>query len=116
MRLACIAIAAITEGRSIGRENAVQAGINVCGACAGVVFNMILAFGVLVAQVNNVGYNDITYQQGVRLPIIQPGSAAERYGLLPGDMVLELDGVPVKPGAPRCAPHVVTFETRHRWK
>jgi C-terminal processing protease CtpA/Prc len=67
-----------------------------------VVFNLILAFGVLTAQVHNVGYNEVTFQQGVRVPVVQKDGAAARYGLLPGDVILEVDGVKVKPGALSC--------------
>jgi S1-C subfamily serine protease len=55
---------------------------------------------VLTAQVHNIGYNEVTYQPGVRVPMVQKDSAAARYGLLPGDIILEVDGAKVKPGAP----------------
>lgn len=60
---------------------------------------MILAFGVLTAQVADIGYTETTFEPGVRVPIIMKGSAAERYGLMPGDMILEMDGKTVAPGA-----------------
>lgn len=55
------------------------------------IFNVILAFMVTVAQVQNIGYMNTTYSPGVRLPIIMQGGAAEKYGLLPGDIILALD-------------------------
>lgn len=61
---------------------------------------MILAFGVLTAQVNDIGYVDATFSPGVRVPIVMKNSAAERYGLRSGDVLLELDGKPIAGGAP----------------
>lgn len=52
---------------------------------------MILAFIVTVAQVQDIGYMNTSYNPGVRLPIIMKGGAAEKYGLLPGDVILALD-------------------------
>ena len=46
---------------------------------------------VTVAQVQDIGYMNTTYSPGVRLPIIMKGGAAEKYGLLPGDVILALD-------------------------
>ena len=60
---------------------------------------MILAFGVLTAQVGDIGYADTTFEPGVRVPIVMPGSAAQRYGLQAGDMILALDGDTIAPGA-----------------
>jgi Peptidase family M50 len=68
-------------------------------SCAGVIFNVILAFMVTVAQVQDIGYMHTTYNPGVRLPIVMKGGAAERYGLLPGDVILALDDKTVPTGA-----------------
>jgi S1-C subfamily serine protease len=64
----------------------------------GVIFNMILAFLVTIAQVNDVGYADATYKEGVRVPTVMQGSAAQRYGIQPGDLILALDGEKIAPG------------------
>jgi S1-C subfamily serine protease len=73
-------------------------------ARSGVIFNMILAFAVLTAQVGSVGYGETTYDPGVRVPVVTPGSAADRYGIRPGDTILALDGEAVAPSArPRLA-------------
>lgn len=61
---------------------------------------MILAFGVLTAQVANVGYAETTFSPGVRVPIVIKGGAAERYGVLPGDTLLALDNKLLTPGVP----------------
>jgi S1-C subfamily serine protease len=66
-----------------------------------VIFNVILAFMVTVAQVQDIGYMNTTYNPGVRLPIIMKGGAAEKYGLLPGDLILALDDQPVPTGVLR---------------
>jgi C-terminal processing protease CtpA/Prc len=66
-----------------------------------VVFNVILAFAVLTAQVNNIGYAQATYEAGVRVPVVVKGGAAERYGVMPGDIILALDNEPVQAGALR---------------
>jgi hypothetical protein len=66
---------------------------------AGVVFNMILAFLVTTAQVSNVGYTEATYDPGVRVPIVMQNSAAQRYGVLPGDVILALDNEDIASGA-----------------
>jgi S1-C subfamily serine protease len=63
-----------------------------------VIFNVILAFMVTVAQVQDIGYINTTYNPGVRLPIVMKGGAAERYGLLPGDVILALDEKTVRGG------------------
>lgn len=39
------------------------------------------------------------YNPGVRVPIVMKGSAADRYGIRPGDIVLALDNEVVAPGA-----------------
>lgn len=53
---------------------------------------------VTVAQVQNIGYMLTTYSPGVRVPIVMKGSAADRYGVRPGDVVLALDDQVVAPG------------------
>lgn len=63
------------------------------------IFNVILAFMVTVAQVQDIGYMLTAYNPGVRVPIVMKGSAADRYGIRPGDIVLALDNEVVAPGA-----------------
>lgn len=80
---------------------------------AGVVFNLILAFAVLTAQVGTYGYSIPTYNPGVRVPIVMKDSAADRYGILPGDIILALDDKVVEPG-PDAVKNVVQTIKAHR--
>eukprot|EP00892_Ulva_mutabilis_P005377 jgi/Ulvmu1/3210/UM015_0251.1 len=80
---------------------------------AGVIFNVILAFMVTVAQVQDIGYMLTSYNPGVRVPIVMKGSAADRYGIRPGDIVLALDNQVVAPG-PGAVQSVVQSIKDHR--
>ena len=62
---------------------------------AGVVANVVFAFGILLAQMASVGQLEQVYLPGVRVPVVAASSAAARAGLLPGDIVTAVDGVPV---------------------
>lgn len=88
--------------------------LSISSCAAGVVFNIILAFTVLVAQVHSTGYFDYTYGPGVQTGGVLQGGAGARYGLQRGDVILEIDGKPIKGGAhPAQLVVVATMLLRH---
>ncbi|CAI6009558.1 unnamed protein product [Closterium sp. NIES-65] len=50
-------------------------------------------------QVNTVGLIQQVYQPGVMIPDVVYGSAGERAGLLPGDLIVAADGTPLQPSS-----------------
>ena len=73
---------------------------------------MILAYAALTAQIVNVGYQDVSYSPGVRVPIVLERSAAARAGILPGDLILALDDDIIQ--GPDSVKTVVANIKRHR--
>eukprot|EP00897_Mesotaenium_endlicherianum_P002267 jgi/Mesen1/2068/ME000150S01149 len=59
---------------------------------AGVVANVLLAYTILFTQVNTVGLLQQAYRPGVNVPGVIAQSAAERAGVLAGDVILAVDG------------------------
>ncbi|GJP51123.1 hypothetical protein CLOM_g10290 [Closterium sp. NIES-68] len=64
---------------------------------AGVIANIVFAYALLFTQVNTVGLIQQVYQPGVVVPDVVYGSAGERAGLLPGDLIVAADGTPLQP-------------------
>ena len=64
---------------------------------AGVAANLLLAFVVLFGQAAIVGVAQDP-DPGVLVMQVQPGGAADRSGLKPGDQILSLDAVPLAAG------------------
>ncbi|MQM04885.1 hypothetical protein Taro_037690 [Colocasia esculenta] len=60
---------------------------------AGVVANAIFAYAIIFTQVLSVGLPVQEPLAGVRVPEVRAGSAAARAGLLPGDVILGVDGL-----------------------
>ncbi|GAB2274901.1 hypothetical protein Dimus_009671 [Dionaea muscipula] len=66
---------------------------------AGVIANIIFAYVIIFVQVLSVGLPVQEAFPGVLVPEVRPFSAASRDGLLPGDVILSVDGVELsKPG------------------
>ncbi|CAI5466514.1 unnamed protein product [Closterium sp. Yama58-4] len=66
---------------------------------AGVIANIVFAYALLFTQVNTVGLIQQVYQPGVLVPDVVYGSAGERAGLLPGDLVVAADGRALEPSS-----------------
>ncbi|KFK42853.1 hypothetical protein AALP_AA1G047400 [Arabis alpina] len=60
---------------------------------AGIVANVIFAYAIIFAQVVSVGLPVQESFPGVLVPDVKSYSAASRDGLLPGDVILAVDGV-----------------------
>ncbi|KAK1304198.1 hypothetical protein QJS10_CPB11g01365 [Acorus calamus] len=60
---------------------------------AGVVANIVFAYLIIFVQVVSVGLPVQEPFPGVLVPEVRASSAAARYGLLPGDVILTVDGV-----------------------
>lgn len=65
---------------------------------AGVVANMLMAFGVLFGQSLNPGLMQVTYHTGVSVPEIASTSFAQSSGLRVGDTITAIDGEAVGEG------------------
>lgn len=59
---------------------------------AGVIANMIMAFGILWSQSISGGLYQTTYLNGVQIPEIAIDSVAQRSGLKTGDVITSVDG------------------------
>ncbi|CAI5515649.1 unnamed protein product [Closterium sp. Naga37s-1] len=66
---------------------------------AGVIANIVFAYALLFTQVNTVGLIQQVYLPGVVVPDVVYGSAGERAGLLPGDLIVAADGTPLQPSS-----------------
>ncbi|CAI5472792.1 unnamed protein product [Closterium sp. Yama58-4] len=66
---------------------------------AGVIANIVFAYALLFTQVNTVGLIQQVYQPGVLVPDVVYGSAGERAGLLPGDLIVAADGTALQPSS-----------------
>ncbi|GMI99968.1 hypothetical protein like AT1G05140 [Hibiscus trionum] len=71
---------------------------------AGVVANIIFAYAIIFTQVVSVGLPVQEPFSGVLVPDVIPFSAASRDGLLPGDVILAVNGVEL----PKTGPSVVS--------
>ena len=60
---------------------------------AGVIANLIFAYFLLVAQAGTIGFQDIDYQPGVKIPEIVSTeiTAAEQAGIKAGDVILAVE-------------------------
>lgn len=60
---------------------------------AGVIFNMILSFGAILAVVTSGGVMEPTLKPGVAVPqIVNAEGAGARFGVMTGDIVVKVDG------------------------
>ncbi|QDZ21722.1 membrane metalloprotease [Chloropicon primus] len=59
---------------------------------AGVVANMVMAFGILWGQALNPGLMQVTYQPGVKVPELASTSLAQSSGLVVDDMITGING------------------------
>ncbi|OMO83060.1 hypothetical protein CCACVL1_11584 [Corchorus capsularis] len=71
---------------------------------AGVVANIIFAYAIIFTQVLSVGLPVQEAFSGVLIPEVRAFSAASRDGLLPGDVILAIDGIEL----PKTGPGVVS--------
>ncbi len=57
----------------------------------------------LSSQVSWIGISHVPAQNGIELDAVHPGSPAEAAGLLPGDILTEINGIPIEDSAARRA-------------
>ncbi|EPS66711.1 hypothetical protein M569_08060 [Genlisea aurea] len=74
---------------------------------SGVVANAVFAYAIVVAQVVSVGLPVQEPFPGVAVPEVRPLSAASRDGLLPGDVILGINGVELSNPSPGLVSEVV---------
>ncbi|XP_065873912.1 membrane metalloprotease ARASP, chloroplastic [Euphorbia lathyris] len=74
---------------------------------AGVVANIIFAYTIIFVQVLSVGLPVQEVFPGVLVPEVRPFSAASRDGLLPGDVILAIDGIELPQIGPTAVSDVV---------
>uniref|UniRef100_A0A1D1XD10 Putative zinc metalloprotease slr1821 n=1 Tax=Anthurium amnicola TaxID=1678845 RepID=A0A1D1XD10_9ARAE len=67
---------------------------------AGVVANALFAYLIIFTQVLSVGLPVQEPLPGVRVPEVRADSPAARYGILPGDVILGIDGLSSPPSVP----------------
>ena len=72
---------------------------------AGIVANVVFAYGVLFAQASTVGIAQAEYRPGVAVPSVVKGSPGEAAGVRAGDVITAIGGVPL-PASER-APRVM---------
>ncbi|XP_028785644.1 membrane metalloprotease ARASP, chloroplastic-like [Neltuma alba] len=80
---------------------------------AGVIANTIFAFLIIFAQVLSVGLPVQEVFPGVSVPEVRPFSAASRDGLLPGDVILEVNGNDLPKPGPNSVTEVVDVIKKH---
>ena len=59
---------------------------------AGIIANVIFAFGILYNQVTTIGFAEQTYEPGVVVKAFTNGSVAKEAGIEVGDIILSVDG------------------------
>ena len=59
---------------------------------AGIIANVIFAFGILYNQVTTVGFNEQKFEPGVVVRAFTNGSVAREAGIEAGDIILSVDG------------------------
>ena len=74
---------------------------------AGVIANIIFAIAIIFVQVLSVGLPVQEVFPGVMVPDVKPFSAASRDGLLPGDVILEINGNEFPKPGPNAVSEVV---------
>ncbi|BFG26120.1 hypothetical protein CerSpe_123940 [Prunus speciosa] len=80
---------------------------------AGVVANIIFAYLIIFTQVLSVGLPVQEAYPGVLVPEVRPFSAASRDGLLPGDVILEVNGIELPKGGPNGVSEIVDVIKRN---
>ncbi|KHN21225.1 Putative zinc metalloprotease [Glycine soja] len=80
---------------------------------AGVVANIIFAFAIIFAQVLSVGLPEQEVFPGVVVPDVRAFSAASRDGLVPGDVILEVNGSEFSKPGPSAVSEVVDVIKRN---
>jgi len=79
---------------------------------AGVIFNMILSFGAILATVTSGGVMEPLLKPGVAVPaIVSPQGAGARYGLEAGDVVVAVNGEKLTADASETGRLVKTIKT-----
>lgn len=74
---------------------------------AGVIANIVFAYLIIFTQVVTVGLPVQEAFPGVLVPDVRPFSAASRDGLLPGDVILSLNGLELSKTGPSTVSEVV---------
>ena len=90
---------------------------------AGIIANVIFAFGILYNQVTTIGFAEQTYEPGVVVKAFTNGSVAKEAGIEVGDIILSVDGdtLPAKSesviklvnAVKKCPDKLVKFELMH---
>lgn len=76
---------------------------------AGVVANIVFAYLIILTQVLYVGLPIQEAFPGVLVPQVRPSSAAARDGLLPGDVILAINGNEISKTSPSVVAEVVEY-------
>ncbi|XP_021728817.1 probable membrane metalloprotease ARASP2, chloroplastic [Chenopodium quinoa] len=74
---------------------------------AGVIANILFAFIIIFVQIVSVGLPVQEAFPGVLVPDVRPFSAASRDGLLPGDVILSVNGFELSKTGPKTVTEVV---------
>lgn len=74
---------------------------------AGVIANIVFAFIIIFVQIVSVGLPVQQASPGVLVPDVRPFSAASRDGLLPGDVILSVNGLELSKTGPKTVSEVV---------
>lgn len=74
---------------------------------AGVIANIVFAYAIILVQVLSVGLPVQEAFPGVLVPEVRPFSAASRDGMLPGDVILGVNGIELQKTGPNLVSEVV---------
>ncbi|KAJ6338779.1 hypothetical protein OIU76_008269 [Salix suchowensis] len=77
---------------------------------AGVIANIIFAYVIIFAQVLSVGLPVQEAFPGVLIPEVRAFSAASRDGLLPGDVIIAVNGTKLPKTGPQCSIRDESFD------
>lgn len=80
---------------------------------AGIIANVIFAYAIIFVQVLSVGLPVQEAFPGVLVPEVKTFSAASRYGLLSGDVILAVDGTELSKTGPDAVSKIVDIVKRN---
>lgn len=74
---------------------------------AGVIANVVFAYALIFTQVISVGFPVQEAFPGVLVPDVKPFSAGSRHGIVPGDVILGVNGIELRKTGPDLISEVV---------